>query len=48
MNEAAQQKRRGRMMLPAPQISDAELEQLARAGEHAVAMDADITGGEER
>lgn len=45
MNEAAQQRRRGRMMLPAPQISDAELEQLARAGEHAVAMDADVAEG---
>jgi pre-mRNA-splicing factor CDC5/CEF1 len=44
-NEAAMQKRRGRMMLPAPQITDAELEQLARQGEHAVAMDATITGG---
>ena len=32
------------MMLPAPQVSDAELEALARAGEHAVAMDADVTG----
>lgn len=45
MNEAAAQRKRGRMMLPAPQVSDAELEQLARAGEHAVAMDADIAGG---
>jgi pre-mRNA-splicing factor CDC5/CEF1 len=43
-NEATMQKRRGRMMLPAPQITDAELEQLARQGEHVVAMDATITG----
>ncbi|KAL4447677.1 hypothetical protein ABPG75_004896 [Micractinium tetrahymenae] len=45
MNEAAQQRKRGRMMLPAPQVSDAELEHLARAGEHAVAMDADVAEG---
>lgn len=45
MNEAAAQRRRGKMMLPAPQVSDAELEQLARAGEQAVAMDTDITEG---
>jgi pre-mRNA-splicing factor CDC5/CEF1 len=44
-NEAAQQRRRGKMMLPAPQISDAELEQLARAGEQAGAMDVDLTEG---
>jgi len=32
MNDATMQRKRGRMMLPAPQISEAELEAIARGG----------------
>ena len=44
MNEAQQARQRGKMMLPAPQVSDAELEALARAGEPG-GMDVDVAGG---
>ncbi|KAH7615691.1 hypothetical protein Ndes2526B_g09533 [Nannochloris sp. 'desiccata'] len=45
-NEAQMSVRRGKMMLPAPQVSDAELEMIARQG--AGAMDVDgLEGGSE-
>jgi pre-mRNA-splicing factor CDC5/CEF1 len=45
-NEAQQSVRRGKMMLPAPQVSDMELEMIARQG--AGAMDVDgLEGGSE-
>ena len=43
LNEAALQRRRGKMMLPAPQISDAELEALARQGGE-MGADAEMIG----
>lgn len=44
MNEATLQRRRGKMMLPAPQISDAELEALARQGGE-LGLDPELAGG---
>lgn len=47
MNEAQAVRRRGKMMLPAPQVSDAELEALARAGAGAADVDTLAEGGSE-
>ena len=45
LNEAQMQRRRGKMMLPAPQISDAELEAIARqGGELGGGLDPELTG----
>lgn len=43
LNEAQATRKRGKMMLPAPQISDAELEQLARQGGE-VGLDPEMAG----
>jgi pre-mRNA-splicing factor CDC5/CEF1 len=45
--EAATETRRGKMMLPAPQITDAELEALARGGEGGGPNPALMSGGSE-
>ncbi|KAK9842456.1 hypothetical protein WJX81_000971 [Elliptochloris bilobata] len=44
LNDAAIGRRRGKMMLPAPQVSEAELEAIARGGAHAAA-DVDLADG---
>eukprot|EP00887_Chlorella_sp_A99_P003055 scaffold9.g3055.t1 len=43
-NEAQLERRRGKMMLPAPQITEAELEAIARAGD-AMAVDPEAAAG---
>ncbi|BDA46189.1 Cell division cycle 5-like protein [Coccomyxa sp. Obi] len=43
LNDASAMRRRGRMMLPAPQISEEELEAIAKGGGE-VAMDVDMDG----
>ncbi|GAB4822419.1 hypothetical protein N2152v2_009465 [Parachlorella kessleri] len=45
LNEAQMQRRRGKMMLPAPQISDAELEAIARQGGELGGLDPELTEG---
>jgi len=45
MNEAQAVRRRGKMMLPTPQVSEAELEMLAQAGSAAMDIDGLAEGG---
>lgn len=44
LNDASKVQRRSKMMLPAPQISEQELQQIAKGGE-GVDMDADLAEG---
>jgi pre-mRNA-splicing factor CDC5/CEF1 len=44
LNDASAMRRRGRMMLPAPQVSEAELEAIAKGGADAE-VDPDLADG---
>ena len=44
LNDASRVQRRGKMMLPAPQVSEQELQQIARGGAD-VDMDPDLAEG---